>query len=106
MEVIREMLERSWLRMAHFLQHFDRINCALGRFLMLEICKHVTALPQVLTDAVHHGAPFVGRVGRFAVTVVAEVGGNYVGSGAFFSFRHSKRAVAALEQSKNLFREP
>jgi hypothetical protein len=70
----------------NFFQDFYRIKRTLGRFFMFEVGEHISPLAQMLAYSIHHGAAFIGGVGRLAVTVIAEVGRHHVGSDPLFGF--------------------
>src|ERR1035438_9698833 len=75
-------------------QQIDRIQRTLGRLFVLEVGEDIAARGEMLVDARAHRFAFFGGVSGFAVTVVSEIGGNYVGRSEEHSLNSSHLGIS------------
>src|SRR5205085_7724105 len=88
------------------LQQIYGIKRALGALFVLEIGEHVSAGGEMFSIASDHGLAFVDAVIGFAIAIVGEIGGDYVGSSSLFGLRYAESYVAFTQCSPRGIGEP
>src|SRR5229473_1748164 len=85
---------RGWSRVLLLLtQQLFRVECPVGRFFVLEICKDIAVVGQVLLEFRCVLLAFFLGIFAFAQAVVAEVCGDDVRALEFFAFGDAQRGI-------------